>query len=265
MPAALGANGNIKADVRDLLGTAWLSPATAGTPDVNVKFISGDSTAADNAESFFDGTGFGVHQLRTTINSVTSQTSFVLNAGPETDNSLRGSTIIFRNATMGEDMGPAYSQRTITGYNYDSAVRTVTIDSAPDFTIAGGDTVEIVPPGFAYADRTAAATAQTKIGFLPSATAGATGGVAIVGSNMGSVTGISGVTFPANFSTLTIADNAVAANVTRWLDTGVTVNVAGVPKVDITHVQGEEASAVSGAIDVNVVKLIGNEIELTPP
>lgn len=36
IPSALGANGNIKADVRDLLGTAWLTPAVAGTPDVNI-------------------------------------------------------------------------------------------------------------------------------------------------------------------------------------------------------------------------------------
>jgi len=44
--------------VVQLLGTAWLAPATAGTPDVNVKLISGDSAAADNAEAFFDGTGY---------------------------------------------------------------------------------------------------------------------------------------------------------------------------------------------------------------
>ncbi len=41
LPAALGANGNIKADVRDLLGTAWLTPGTAGTPDVNTKLAGG--------------------------------------------------------------------------------------------------------------------------------------------------------------------------------------------------------------------------------
>ena len=45
-------------DVTQLLGTAWLTPGTAGTPDVNVKLISADATAADNAEAFFDGTGY---------------------------------------------------------------------------------------------------------------------------------------------------------------------------------------------------------------
>jgi hypothetical protein len=48
----------LQVDVTQLLGTAWLTPATAGTPDVNVKQISGDATAADNCESFFDGTGY---------------------------------------------------------------------------------------------------------------------------------------------------------------------------------------------------------------
>ena len=49
---------NLQVDVTQLLGTAWLTPGTAGTPDVNLKLLSGDATAADNAESFFDGTGY---------------------------------------------------------------------------------------------------------------------------------------------------------------------------------------------------------------
>lgn len=45
--AALGthASGMFPADVRDLLGTAWLTPGTAGTPDVNVKLINAVSTS----------------------------------------------------------------------------------------------------------------------------------------------------------------------------------------------------------------------------
>lgn len=51
-------SGVVKGNVTQLLGTAWLTPGTAGTPDVNVRLISGDATAADNAEAFFDGTGY---------------------------------------------------------------------------------------------------------------------------------------------------------------------------------------------------------------
>lgn len=48
------------ADVTLLLGTAWLTPGTAGTPDVNVKLISGDATAADNLEAACDGTTYNI-------------------------------------------------------------------------------------------------------------------------------------------------------------------------------------------------------------
>lgn len=40
--------GDIKVDVQSLLGTAWLTPTTAGTPDINVKQINADATSAAN-------------------------------------------------------------------------------------------------------------------------------------------------------------------------------------------------------------------------
>lgn len=49
--------GQSPADVTHLLGTAWLTPGTAGTPDVNMKLISDDATAANNLETMLDGTG----------------------------------------------------------------------------------------------------------------------------------------------------------------------------------------------------------------
>ncbi len=48
----------LQVDATQLLGTAWLAPGTAGTPDVNVKLISGDAAAADNCEADYDGTGY---------------------------------------------------------------------------------------------------------------------------------------------------------------------------------------------------------------
>lgn len=41
--------GDIKVDVQSLLGTAWLTPGTAGTPDVNVKLINGTAAATPGA------------------------------------------------------------------------------------------------------------------------------------------------------------------------------------------------------------------------
>ena len=57
-------------DITQLLGTAWLTPGTAGTPDVNVKLISADSGAADNAEAFFDGTGYAGGTIKLGVDSV---------------------------------------------------------------------------------------------------------------------------------------------------------------------------------------------------
>lgn len=66
----------VQSDVRQLLGTAWATPATAGLTDVNVKQISTDPTAADNAEAFFDGTGYaGTNNVIPTVTTVSSQVS----------------------------------------------------------------------------------------------------------------------------------------------------------------------------------------------
>lgn len=54
----IAGSDNLEIDVIQLLGTAWLTPGTAGTPDVNVKLISGDAVAADNCEADYDGTGY---------------------------------------------------------------------------------------------------------------------------------------------------------------------------------------------------------------
>lgn len=43
---SIDSSGNAKADVAKLLGTAWLTPGTAGTPDVNTKLWNGLATVA---------------------------------------------------------------------------------------------------------------------------------------------------------------------------------------------------------------------------
>lgn len=77
-------------NVTQLLGTAWLTPGTAGTPDVNVKLISDDATAANNAESFFDGTGYaGTNNVIPTVTTLTNLPAITSNwltaAGIATD------------------------------------------------------------------------------------------------------------------------------------------------------------------------------------
>jgi cell division protein ZapA (FtsZ GTPase activity inhibitor) len=51
-------------------------PAPATPPSVNVTQISGDSTAADNAEAFFDGTGYaGTNNVIPTVTTLTGHTA----------------------------------------------------------------------------------------------------------------------------------------------------------------------------------------------
>lgn len=95
-------------------------------------------------------------------------------------------------------------------------------------------------------------------------TTGAVGSVAgNVGGNVtGSVGSISGVTFPTNFGDLAIevTTGYVSANVVEWLGTApATPTVAGVPEVDVTHVNGSVATG-SGTPDVNVVSIANNAI-----
>ena len=71
---------NLPANVTQLLGTAWLTPAVAGTPDVNTKLISGDAVAADNAEAFFDGTGYaGTGNVIPTVTTLTNLPAITTN------------------------------------------------------------------------------------------------------------------------------------------------------------------------------------------
>jgi hypothetical protein len=70
----------IQTDVTQLLGTAWATPATAGLTDVNVKQISTDGPAADNAEAFFDGAGYaGTGNTIPTVTNVTTVNGLAAN------------------------------------------------------------------------------------------------------------------------------------------------------------------------------------------
>ena len=84
---AEGIAGQPKVDVAAWLGTAAATPTVAGVPEVdtthwngtavttppavNTTQISGDSVAADNAEAFFDGTGYaGTNNVIPTVTTV---------------------------------------------------------------------------------------------------------------------------------------------------------------------------------------------------
>lgn len=58
--SATGFDSSGRVNVGKWLGTAVTTNATTSKPEVDVFAISGDSTAANNAESAFDGTGYNV-------------------------------------------------------------------------------------------------------------------------------------------------------------------------------------------------------------
>jgi hypothetical protein len=70
-PTAYDSNG--RADVGSWLGTAVTVSATTAKPEVDVNSISNDATAANNAELFFDGTGYSA--ANSTVGTVTDVTN----------------------------------------------------------------------------------------------------------------------------------------------------------------------------------------------
>lgn len=90
----------IPANVTKWLGTAAATPTTAGVPEVDLTHIAGaavstttaqlgvnvvqlsaDATAADNAEAFFDGTGYaGTNNVIPLVTDITTKTGFRLSA-----------------------------------------------------------------------------------------------------------------------------------------------------------------------------------------
>jgi hypothetical protein len=124
---------------------------------VNVSQISGDQVAADNAESFFDGTGYGPLIVRGAISSVESSTHFyVTTAGGIigwSADSLNGCQVLLQRFTGGVPDGRTSLRTIIDSADDGGGALVLTIESAPDFTLAAGDVVTVLPPSFAGADR----------------------------------------------------------------------------------------------------------------
>lgn len=74
--SATGFDASGRVDVGKWIGTAVTLSATSTKPEVDVKSISDDATAANNAESFFDGTGYaGTGNVIPTVTTLTGHTA----------------------------------------------------------------------------------------------------------------------------------------------------------------------------------------------
>lgn len=138
-------------DDKYLLGTIYATPATAGLMDVNTKQISADATAADNAELYFDGTGYGDIMVRTTIATLASQVSFTITAGSADDGTYVGALVVIEDAVTAAQKAVGV----ISAYTGTSKTVTLLADPAI-FTMAVGDIVTII------ADRSLKATVPTR-------------------------------------------------------------------------------------------------------
>lgn len=121
---------------------------------VDVGRISGDSAAADNAESFFDGTGYGEILQRTTIATLASQTSFTLTAGSADNDAYNDCTIVIQDASTAAQKAIGIVK------DYTGSTKTVTLLADPGiFTMAANDIVTILAPDFLTRYIAAACTA----------------------------------------------------------------------------------------------------------
>lgn len=84
--------------------------------------------------------GYDAAVLNTTIATLSTQTSFTLTAGPAEDDALNGAALIFHDVASAVQMAFA-----IVG-DYTGSTKTVTLVTAPTFTIATSDNVCVFPP-----------------------------------------------------------------------------------------------------------------------
>lgn len=126
----IGGGDVLDVSVTQLLGTAWLTPAVAGMPDVNAKQVSGSATAADNLEAGALGIVSGAAATGTL-----STTAMTTNLTEATNDHYNGRVIVW---TSGALAGEA---REIL--DYDGATKKLTYSTTTDAP-SNGDTFVIV-------------------------------------------------------------------------------------------------------------------------
>lgn len=134
---------NFPANVTQLLGTAWLTPTVAGTPDVNTKTLTaGAIGAAAIADGALDAPTFTATIGTGTVTAGSSTTSIVCSAVVPTsavNDQFKGRIIVFDRATTTAALRGQATD--ITAYTHATITFTVTaLTTAP----ASGDTFHIV-------------------------------------------------------------------------------------------------------------------------
>lgn len=173
-PAALGANGNLKADVRDWIGTAVATPTVAGVPEVDMTHISGTTANASNLMGVvnqYAGDGFfytrvqGFSQAPTTIGSTGNDSTHIhLDNFPYGDDEINNTLIVIYDDSTAE-----YHPRWIEDWVF--ATKLATVATLPFTPQNATDVVYQFPirrdvtnsSGAALATASALSTAQSDI------------------------------------------------------------------------------------------------------
>lgn len=207
-------------------GAGQINQDSNGRIDVNLAAISTDATAADNAELYFDGTGFAEILQRTTIDSLSTQTSFTLVAGSTDNDAYNGCVIVIQDAST------AAQKAVGVILDYAGATREVTLLTDPAvFTMASGDIVTVL------ADRSLKPTVDNRTIDVT-----ATGAAGIDWSNIEN-----------SGSTVNLSDTTVftAANVTTV--NGLAANVITASAIATDAIGGDEIATTAVAEIVNAV------------
>ncbi|MFQ6027400.1 MAG: hypothetical protein ACE5Q6_07905 [Dehalococcoidia bacterium] len=209
-----------------------------GKMDSDMTAISGDTGAADNAEKFFDGTGFGAILQRTTIATLGSQTSFTLTAGSADNDAYNGCVIVI------EDAATAAQKAVGIVSDYVGSTKTVTLQADPGiFTMAATDIVTIL-------------ATLPDLSTVMKASVNAEADTALIDYDA-----LVPADLPTNFSSMGIeADGHVHADLKEWL--GSAPNALASGRVDASV--GAMAAAVLTAASIATDAITAAKIARTP-
>lgn len=241
-------NGVVKSNVTQLLGTGWLTPGVAGTPDVNVKQINAVSTSPVTTIKAVQG--LAVDGVVTTVtNQLTAAVIATgiwqdATAGDFTTASSIGKALYTGNFAPGATSGLAIVGSAMTL----AANQHVIVDSGTVTTVTNQLTAAAIATGV-WQDATAGDfTVASSIGktlYIANVVPGAAGGLFIAGSN--AATTIAGLTTGAISATTITASGAVAFQSTFAVTTSTSLAALSCTTLTTSDTVTFNALTVSGA------------------
>lgn len=184
-----------------------------------------------------------VYLVDTTIATLASQTSFTLTAGSADDDAYNGQAFIFTDASTATQKGVAFCS------DYVGSTRTVTLEAAPDFTVATSDLVTVAPAGSSTSSPFAANVTQWN-------------GSAVATSSVAGVPEVD-VTHCAGSAQATIATQASVNTIDDFLDTEMAAVLAAVD-TEVAAIKAKTDSLTftqAGHVDANIQRI--NDVVIT--